>query len=99
MSLIAVQDAFVIVSAIVIGWGDMAKPAHRFIGFDKRTGEVVWYNGTSLLPDALADFFGSEDQGQTWPGSSRLYANSSRLALFRPALIDAVSGESDQAHR
>ena len=43
-------DDLVIVSAVVIGWGDMAKPAHRFIGFDKLTGEVVWFNGTRPLP-------------------------------------------------
>ena len=43
-------DDLVIISAIVIGWGEMAKPAHRFVGFDKRTGEVVWFNGTRLLP-------------------------------------------------
>lgn len=43
-------DDLVIISSIVIGWGDMAKPAHRFIGFDKATGEVVWFNGTRLLP-------------------------------------------------
>ena len=45
-----VCDDLVITSAIVIGWGEMAKPAHRFIGFDKRTGEVVWFSGTRLLP-------------------------------------------------
>ena len=43
-------DDLVIISAIVIGWGDMAKPAHRFIGFNKATGEVVWFNGTRDLP-------------------------------------------------
>ena len=72
-------DDLVIVSAIVIGWGDMAKPAHRFIGFDKKTGEAVWYNGTTLLPDDTtysapslavlngqkAMVFGSGD-GQVW---------------------------------
>ncbi|MEX0820226.1 MAG: PQQ-binding-like beta-propeller repeat protein [Pirellulaceae bacterium] len=72
-------DDLVIVSAIVIGWGDMAKPAHRFIGFNKNTGEAVWYNGTSLLPDDTtysapiltvlngqkAMVFGSGD-GQVW---------------------------------
>lgn len=46
-----VYDNLVIISAVVIGWGDMAKPAHRFIAFDKRTGDVVWFNGTTLLPD------------------------------------------------
>lgn len=33
------------------GWGDMAKPAHRFLAMNKETGEVVWLNGTRLLPD------------------------------------------------
>lgn len=45
-----ISDDLVIISSIVIGWGDMAKPAHRFIGFDKKTGEVVWFNGTRDLP-------------------------------------------------
>jgi outer membrane protein assembly factor BamB len=40
----------VITSGIVIGWGDQAKPAHRFIGFDKRSGDVLWFNGTRELP-------------------------------------------------
>ena len=44
-------DDLVIVSAVVIGWGEMAKPAHRFIAFDKMTGEVVWLRGTRLLPE------------------------------------------------
>ncbi len=43
-------DDLVIVNAIIIGWGDQAKPAHRFIGFDKRTGDVVWFSGTRPLP-------------------------------------------------
>ena len=43
-------DDLVIISAIVIGWGDMAKPAHRFLAFDKNTGELIWFNGTRLLP-------------------------------------------------
>lgn len=46
----------VITSAVVIGWGDtpkwdlLAKPAHRFFGFDKATGELRWLNGTRLIP-------------------------------------------------
>ncbi len=43
-------EDLVIISAVVIGWGEMAKPAHRFIGFNKMTGEVVWFDGTTLLP-------------------------------------------------
>ena len=43
-------EDLVIISAIVIGWGDMAKPAHRFVAFNKHTGDVVWFNGTRLLP-------------------------------------------------
>lgn len=44
-------DDLVIVNGVIIGWGDMAKPAHRLIGFNKLTGEVVWYSGTRLMPD------------------------------------------------
>ncbi|EAQ80837.1 outer membrane protein assembly factor BamB family protein [Blastopirellula marina] len=46
-----VFEDLVIVSAVVIGWGDMAKPCHRFMAFNKNTGEMVWFNGTRLLPD------------------------------------------------
>ncbi|MBW3542708.1 MAG: PQQ-binding-like beta-propeller repeat protein [Planctomycetes bacterium] len=46
-----VHEDLVIISGVVIGWGEMAKPAHRFIAFDKRNGQAVWYNGTRLLPD------------------------------------------------
>ncbi len=46
-----IHENLVIISAVVIGWGDMAKPAHRFIAFDKRNGQPVWFNGTSLFPD------------------------------------------------
>lgn len=41
----------VIISAVVIGWGEMAKPAHRFICFDKDNGAPIWFEGTRLLPD------------------------------------------------
>ncbi len=41
----------VIISAVIIGWGEMAKPAHRFMAFDQRNGQMVWFNGTRLLPD------------------------------------------------
>ncbi len=45
-----VFDDLVIVSAVMIGWGDLARPAHRFLGMDKRTGEIRWLNGTKELP-------------------------------------------------
>ena len=46
-----VYEDLVIISAVMTNWGEMAVPAHRFIAFNKETGEVVWYNGTSLRPD------------------------------------------------
>ena len=45
-----VHKNLVIISAVVIGWGQMAKPAHRFVAFDKRNGQPVWFEGTRLLP-------------------------------------------------
>jgi len=44
-------EDLVIISGVVIGWGEMARPSHRFVAFDKRTGEVVWFSSTRLLPD------------------------------------------------
>jgi outer membrane protein assembly factor BamB len=46
----------VLISAVIVGWGDepkwgnLARPAHRFLCFDKATGELRWMNGTSISP-------------------------------------------------
>jgi len=46
----------VLISAVVVGWGDtpefdnMARPSHRFMAFDKATGELRWLAGTSISP-------------------------------------------------
>ncbi len=51
-----VFEDMVIASAVVIGWGDapewgfLAKPAHRFLAFDKANGELRWLKGTSVSP-------------------------------------------------
>lgn len=44
-------EDLVIINAVVIGWGEMAMPAHRFVAFNKNTGVPVWFNGTRLRPD------------------------------------------------
>ncbi|MEI8070246.1 MAG: PQQ-binding-like beta-propeller repeat protein [Planctomycetota bacterium] len=46
-----VFEDLVIASAVVTGWGETARPAHRFLGMDVRTGEVRWMNGTKELPE------------------------------------------------
>lgn len=46
----------VLISAVIVGWGDepkygtLAIPAHRFLCFDKATGELRWLAGTQLAP-------------------------------------------------
>jgi len=40
-----------IINAVMTGWGDQARPTHRFLAFDKATGELIWNNGTRPLPD------------------------------------------------
>lgn len=40
----------VLISAVIVGWGDSARPTHRFMAFDKRNGQPVWINGTTPLP-------------------------------------------------
>src|SRR5262245_7697994 len=46
-----IVDDLVILGSVVIGWGDMAVPAHRFIGFDKATGVIRWFVSTRLRPE------------------------------------------------
>ncbi len=74
-----VFEDLVIASAVVTGWGQTAKPAHRFLGMDVATGEVRWMNGTRELPadttystpmltaqnGTAAMIFGSSD-GNVW---------------------------------
>ncbi len=46
-----VFEDLVIISGVVIGWGEQAKPTYRMLGMNKLTGEIVWYNGTRPLPE------------------------------------------------
>jgi outer membrane protein assembly factor BamB len=46
-----VCDDLVILGAVFIGWGEMARPAFRLAGFDKETGEARWYTSTRPLPE------------------------------------------------
>ncbi len=46
-----VHEDLVIISGIMINWGDAAKPNHRLIALDKRTGQLVWFSGTRDFPD------------------------------------------------
>ncbi len=45
-----VHEDLVIISGIIINWGDRAKPNHRLIAMDKKTGKVIWFSGTTDLP-------------------------------------------------
>ncbi len=48
----AIIGDLLLVSSVQTGWGDRSAPAHRFIAFDKNTGEVVWFNkGTTEKPE------------------------------------------------
>jgi len=45
-----VFEDLVIVGSVIVSWGDMATPAHRFMAFDKKTGQFVWISSTRLRP-------------------------------------------------
>jgi outer membrane protein assembly factor BamB len=45
-----VEGGLVIVSAITNAWGESARAAHRFFGFDKRTGVMVWMSTPTSRP-------------------------------------------------
>jgi outer membrane protein assembly factor BamB len=46
-----VCDDLVIISGVLINWGDWARPNHRMIALDKKTGSFRWISGTRDLPE------------------------------------------------
>lgn len=46
-----VFETTVIISGVVIGWGDTAKPTDRQLAFDTRNGELIWNSGTRTFPE------------------------------------------------
>ncbi|HEX8476332.1 MAG TPA: PQQ-binding-like beta-propeller repeat protein [Pyrinomonadaceae bacterium] len=45
-----IDGNLVIVSGVTFSWGDHARGAHRFMAFDKRTGETIWTNAPGGRP-------------------------------------------------
>ncbi len=45
-----VDGPLVIVSGITFGWGELGAGAHRFLAFDKRTGDSVWVSSSEKRP-------------------------------------------------
>jgi outer membrane protein assembly factor BamB len=45
-----IDGDLVIVSGVTFGWGTTARGAHRFMVFDKKTGETVWVNSPNIRP-------------------------------------------------
>jgi outer membrane protein assembly factor BamB len=46
----AIEGDLLIVSGITTGWGAQARASHRFMAFDKRTGETVWVSSPGGRP-------------------------------------------------
>ena len=46
----AVDGDLLYITGVSFGWGDHAGSQHRIFAFDKKTGELVWTNGTGGIP-------------------------------------------------
>jgi outer membrane protein assembly factor BamB len=46
-----VFEDLVIISGVMIGWGETALPAHRFVAFNKKTGIAQWFKSTRPKPE------------------------------------------------
>jgi outer membrane protein assembly factor BamB len=62
-----VHEGLVIVSSITTGWGDQARAAHRFYGFDKKTGQTIYAStpggrpfDTTYSPPTIVDHAGTK---------------------------------------
>ena len=47
-----VDEDRVVISFLNTNWGNHARPAHRYVAFDKRTGQVIWW---SEMPGVAKD--------------------------------------------
>ncbi|HKG23615.1 MAG TPA: PQQ-binding-like beta-propeller repeat protein, partial [Blastocatellia bacterium] len=61
-----IEGDLVIVSGVSSGWGAQARANHRFMAFDKKTGETVWVNSpggrpydTTYSPPIIANINGT----------------------------------------
>lgn len=45
-----IEGELVIMSGVTSGWGNQARAGHRFMAFDKRTGETVWVSSPGGRP-------------------------------------------------
>jgi outer membrane protein assembly factor BamB len=45
-----IEDDLVIVSGVTFGWGDQARGAHRFMAFDKKSGDAIWVSSPNIRP-------------------------------------------------
>jgi outer membrane protein assembly factor BamB len=79
-----VYDDVVIVSGVMIGWGEFARPNHRWLAFEKTTGRTLWFNATRPLPDdttysaPILGSFGGEILMVVGSGDGGLYAMQPR---------------------
>ncbi|MBC7924237.1 MAG: PQQ-binding-like beta-propeller repeat protein [Bryobacteraceae bacterium] len=60
------EGPLVIVSGITTGWGELSRAGHRFMAFDKKTGEPVWTSSpggrpfdTTYSPPVVAEIDGT----------------------------------------
>jgi len=61
-----IDGDLVILSGVTFGWGPHARGAHRFIAFDKKTGETIWVSApggrpydTTYAPPIIANVNGT----------------------------------------
>ncbi len=77
----------VITSAVMTNWGDLAVPTHRFIAYDKHTGEVVWFTGTTPRPadttycTPVTSFFDGKAAMVTGAGDGFVWAMQPRTGV------------------
>jgi outer membrane protein assembly factor BamB len=45
-----IDGPLVIISGVIFNWGELAGGRHRFMAFDKRTGETVWVSSPGSRP-------------------------------------------------
>ena len=79
----------VILPSLTSSWGPLAKAAHRFLGLDKRTGEVLWINAAGDAPKNTAY---SQPVVTTLDGARIMFTGlaDGTIAALRPSTGETV---------
>ena len=81
----------VILSTLLMAWGDLGRPGNRFFAFDKRTGQTIWISGPQARCASSASSRSIRPSTCVGPHASSTATSTRRCAGPKPSATSASS--------